>query len=274
MKKKIKFNNNIAETLLITVYMKAIETMKKNPIIQDENALKMIHQMDYDFDKFNKAKGSAVGVCIRAKLFDNIVKEFIQTKKSPVIIIVGCGLDARRERIGELANETVFYNIDLPEVIDIREDYFPASNKNRYIRCSMLEDTWAKKIIEEQPWGDFLFIIEGVFMYFSEKDIKAFFHLVNQNFVSAELHFDVINEWMSKNSHKHDTVKLMNAEFVWGINDDKVFEKWIPEKLEHQKTYLFTDFPEWKRAGIKGLLIKNIPAFKYAGRMLSYKLKD
>lgn len=267
-----QFHNPIAETLLITVYMKAIESMKPNRILQDDTSVDIMNHIDYDFKKFENAAKSSVGVCLRAKLFDDLTAQFIESHKNPVIICVGCGLDTRRERLGKRGEKAIFYHLDFPEVIDLREDFIPESMENRYLRGSMLDQDWIETILSENPWGDFLFVIEGVLMYLSEIQVKQFFGNIIEHFVTAELHFDVINKWMSKNTKKHDTLKKMQADFDFGTNDDLLFEHWF-SLLKHQKTYLFTDFPEWKRTGIKGMMLNLFPIFRYAGRMLSYRLE-
>lgn len=71
----------IPETMLITLWAKAEEIKRPNPLLKDEKAVEILEQVDYDFTKFKKSVMSQVGVCIRASLIDKEANEFI--KKNP-----------------------------------------------------------------------------------------------------------------------------------------------------------------------------------------------
>lgn len=271
MKNENYITDEIGETLLITLYMKCKETHKPNPIITDETACELVEKIDYDFTKFNKAINSSVGVAIRSNYFDEVTQQFIQNQQNPIVVMIGCGLDSRYERIGKIRKNATFYQLDISEVMRIREKLIPAHENEHYIHGSMLETDWMDMLKEKHSNGNFLFIIEGVLMYFDENQVKNVFQNLAQRFTNAEIIFDIINVWMSKNSHIHDTIKVSRANFVYGTDNDKIMEEWA-ENLQYVSTKLFTDFPTWKRAGWKGWIMQFIPKFKYSGRMLHYKI--
>ena len=264
--------DNIGETLLITLYMKSRESKQDDPIITDTRACELIGKIDYDFSKFSKAIGSSVGVAIRSRYFDNRLKAFIEASEEPVVVLLGAGLDSRYERIGPIAEKAAFYQLDIPEVIQARKQLMPPHENEVLIPSSMFETKWMDDIAKVHPEGKFLFIVEGVLMYFEKKMVKKWFQDMAERFPNSELLFDVINVWLSKNSHKHDSVKLMNAKFIYGTDDDKEMESWA-NNLEHVSTRLYIDYKEWKRIGLlKAVLMKLIPAMKYSGRMLHYRI--
>ena len=45
----------IPETMLTTLWAKAVESDRPNPLLRDEKAKEIIGQIDYDFSKFKKA---------------------------------------------------------------------------------------------------------------------------------------------------------------------------------------------------------------------------
>ena len=95
---KIKLNN-ISETMLITLYMRATDAKSEKPILNDKKSEEIISQIDYDFSKFKNAWASYYGVLSRAKVMDNEVKKFITKYPDCVIVSIGCGLDTRFLRI-------------------------------------------------------------------------------------------------------------------------------------------------------------------------------
>ena len=113
------FQSIVAETLLIPLHMRAKESRRKNPILYDPAAERLAESLDYDYSPFDGARLSEVGCVVRGWYFDNAVRRFIRNHIHPVVVNVGCGLDTRYQRAGQGTGVT-FYDLDLPEVIDLR----------------------------------------------------------------------------------------------------------------------------------------------------------
>jgi len=261
----------VADTLFIPLFMKCKESRRKDAIIQYPLACEMISRLNYDFSRYNKGVMSYTGVAIRARHFDNMVREFIQRAEHPVVVLIGCGLDTRYYRLSDIHAKAVFYELDIPEVIRLRERLLPAAINDICLPHSMFDTGWMDELKEKHPDASFIFVIEGVFMYFTEQQVRSVFINLARRFPGSELHFDVINKWMSRHSHIHDTVKYTRATFRFGCDKDREFELW-DRRLCYHSTALFTDVKEWRRAGLRGLLLKLIPAFKNSGRMLCYHI--
>lgn len=265
--------DKVGETLLITLNAKCKQTREKDSFFSDPRACELMDSIDYDFAKFDKDKKSTVGVALRAGYFDRQVIEFVSRVADPVVVLVGCGLDTRYDRIGVSAHRAVVYQMDIPEVMDIREELLPPRDGERYIQSSILYTDWLDQIKAAHPDGDFLFIIEGVLMYFSEEEVRTVFDHIAERFERAELGFDIINKWMQRNSHRHGTVKLTGAKFKFGTNDDRFLQKW-DSRYRHTDTQLFKDFKEWGQVGwLSKLVMSTVPIFKTSGRMVKYWLR-
>lgn len=98
MKQKHEFENIVAETLLIPLYMRAKENRRKNPILCDKLAEQLVENIEYDYSRFDGAKLSEVGCVIRGWYFDHAIRRFIDTHTRPVVVNVGCGLDTRYQQ--------------------------------------------------------------------------------------------------------------------------------------------------------------------------------
>ena len=99
MKKKIEFENIVAETLLIPLYMRAKEGRRKDAVLKDELAERLMESIEYDYSRFDGAKLSEIGCVVRGRYFDDAVRRFIFDKIKPVVVNVGCGLDTRYQRL-------------------------------------------------------------------------------------------------------------------------------------------------------------------------------
>lgn len=224
---KYKFTNNISETLLIPLYMRAKESSRgEDAIVHDPVAQTLVRQIEYDYSKFDTAKMSEIGCAIRCRFFDDMVKTFVLTHRNPVIINIGCGLDARCQRTVEGETGVSFYSLDLPDTIKLRRRFIPEASNEIYISESMFDTGWMKYIKKKHPEGDILIIAEGVIMYFDEMILKQFFNDLCANLKNAEIWFDTMGSLGIKKQNKHDALKNMEATFKWGINNGKTLESW------------------------------------------------
>lgn len=165
---KIKpgIKDNVAETLFIPLLSRAYESSRKDAILVDPMTCELIEKIDYDFAKFGKIKMSTAGTAIRLRRYDRLVRWFIDRTmaEDPVIVSIGCGLDSRYQRVPN-HDQATFYELDLPEVIDLREKLFPALSNDINLRGSMLETDWMKMLKQKHPHSRFLFLAEGVIIY-------------------------------------------------------------------------------------------------------------
>lgn len=269
---KLDIQDSIADTLFITLYARSVETKRRDPLITDIAACKLVDQINYDFSRYENKPKTTVGVAIRASHLDRMVSEFIERNPGPVVVLVGCGLDTRVQRIGDIARNAVFYHLDIGEVIHVRQALLPPAANEHYIASSMLDMKWMDELAAKHPHGNFIFVIEGVLMYFNEADNRFLFTELARRFKGAEIHFDMLNKWMSTKSSMHDTVSKTNATFKSGIDDEKKIEKWHPD-LRHVRTYLFNEFRGYRRMGLLlTTLMSIIPVFRTSSRLMTYKI--
>ena len=205
----IRITDTIAETLFIPLYMRSLETIRTDGIISDPAACKLVESLEFNFSRYDKKPMTQIGTAIRIRTFDAAARQFIESHNTPVIVNIGCGLDTRFQRID--TGKGVFVELDLPEVISLREKLLPDSKRNPSITSSMFDPKWMEDLQVTFPDADWMFIVEGVMMYFPEEKIKSFLDHLAHFFPSCQLHFDACTAWACKNSHKHETVKLTNA---------------------------------------------------------------
>ena len=204
MKQKHEFKSIVAETLFIPLYMRAKESRRVNPILNDKAAEQLADNLEYDYSQFDGAKLSEVGCVVRGWYFDRAVKQFIDTHPRPVVVNVGC------EQPG-----------------------------NVYIAASLLETDWMDDLRQKHPDAEFIFVVEGVLMYFYEKQVKAFLHHVASRFGGGELWFDVCGTMMSRHGVKPDSLRNHEAQIRSGLSDGHLVERWEPTlQLIEQANYM------------------------------------
>ena len=211
---------------------------------------------------------SGIGTSIRVRHFDSKVSDFIEKHQQPVVVLVGCGLDTRYQRLSN-SKKAVFYELDLPEVIKLRQCPFAGRVKTRtYLSASMLDTEWMDMLQSAHPQGNFIFVIEGVLMYFPEDHVKTVICNIAGRFPGSEIHFDAMSEWACKHSKWHDTIKHVKADFVWGLKNAAEIECWH-SGIKHRETLYYMDI-EKKRWGMKGYAMSLIPGLRKASCILHY----
>jgi len=131
-------------------------------------------------------------------------------------------------------------DVDLPEVIDVRHRFFDEGHRYHTKAASILDRDWLDDISIAQGQR-VLFIAEGTFMYFAEKEVKALFqHLVEQ-FPGATLLFEVMGDALA--GKIHPSVKCLGKDIPchWGIGDYHAMEGWS-DKLTLKRSDIFIDF--------------------------------
>ena len=215
----------VQETLLIPLWARAVEAGRSEPILRDTKAVEMVDAIDYDFDKFGKGKGSQVGCCLRASILDDWVREFLWEHPDGTVVEIGSGLGTRFERLDN--GEVRWFELDLSDVIAIRRRFFEETERRRFISRSVLTTEWLP-VVEESGSGPFLFVAEGVFMYFEEQQVKYLLAMLADHFPGSQIAFDAMSPLMVRMQKRHDTINETSAKFRWGLSDIKDLEGWDP----------------------------------------------
>ena len=271
MRQKYEFKSIVAETLLIPLYMRAKESRRNNPILYDKAAEWLADSLEYDYSQFDGAKLSEVGCVVRGWYFDCAVRRFI---KKHIRIRSWSMWDVDWIPVSSVSEvrKQSFYDLDLPEVIALRRELIPEQPDNVYIEASLLETDWMDDLRRKHPEAEFIFIVEGVLMYFYEKQVKSFLHHVANRFGGGELWFDVCGTIMSRHGVKPDSLRKHEAQIRSGISNGYVVEQWEPSlKLIEQANYMKFFRSRW--GFFFGQILGRIPwlCYKFSS-LLGYKI--
>ena len=226
MNQKIKIKKGtVEETLILPLWGRAYETQKQNPRLIDENAVKIIKKIDYDFSEIEKTQAmSQHGWVARSLHTDRTAREFIKQHPEATIVNIGCGLDTTFSRIDN--RKIMFYELDLPDVIELRKNFYEESDRHISIASTFLDTTWFEEI---EVRDGLLFLAGGVFMYFNEKQMKEFFIKVADYFKECDFYFDSLSPMGMKIAKKQVLKKGgmgMSMDGGWSLKPVKTLEKW------------------------------------------------
>ena len=219
--------SGVAETLLMTVYIRAMESQRPDALIKDEKAVALVTSMSYDFDRIRQLKmddDDKVGVILRNREFDRFVQDFLTRNPEAVVVHIGCGLDSRFERVDN--GQVEWYDLDLPDVIDLRWKLVGGEG-GRYhlLGCSVLDDAWLEAV-SAHPQRPFLFLAEGVFMYFEEAQVKSLVLTLRDRLPGAELVFDAFSPFLRRVHNNKVTRTGIGAHLHWALKRPQDLERW------------------------------------------------
>lgn len=240
MEKKI---GDVASTSFVTLYCHAIETQSEHPVLKDPKSVeittelnKTLAQSDNPFDRMLVSgtidRYLVVHIALRAKRYDEYARDFMNRNPRGAIVNIGCGLDSRCLRIDD--GTMFFYDLDLPEIIEVRKRFFEETDRYHFIASSVLGFDWMNTISSQN--GPFLFMAEGVFMYLEGDAVKSLVLKLRERFPGSELVCEVVNSfWLKKPMKALLDHKLRSrghlgkdAVFRSGIRDSREMEQWYP----------------------------------------------
>jgi len=225
MGEKIRIKKgNVQETLLLPLWGRAFETQKNNPRLIDNKAVEIVEKLDYDFSAIAETQAmSQHGWVARSLHTDKVARDFIKKHPNATIVNIGCGMDTTFSRIDN--GNITFYELDLPDVIELRKHFFEDSERHKTIALSFLDTKWFKEISVKDG---LLLLAGGVFYYFEEEQIRNFFIAVADHFGTCDFFFDSLSPMGIKIGKKMvlKSGGMMCIGTGWGLKRLKSLEKW------------------------------------------------
>ncbi len=238
--------NVISKTLLVPLYFRALDAQKEESVLNDTKALELIKNFEFDTKTLDKAKFSQVGTMARAKFFDDRAREFIKNNPNPIIVNMATGLDTRTFRIYD--EKVKFFDIDLPEVIEIRKRYI--KDKSTVLCADAFEKDYIEELLKYKD-AQFCFIFEGFFCYFEKEKIEIILNNIANNFHGSILGDFNFGDFWEKNQEKHDAMKNNPAKFKTSFQTlEELLNTNKKIKVKESKFFYDKDFSKilgWRR---------------------------
>ena len=262
--------SGVAETLLITLYIRAIESQRPDALIKDEKAVALVRQMDQDCLRSKLARiedYSQVATVLRSREFDRHVRDFLARHPDAVVVHIGCGLDTRFERVDN--SQVEWYDLDLPDVIELRRKLIGGEGaRHHFLACSVLDSAWLNEM-DAHRQRPFLFLAEGVLMYLEEAQVKSLVLTLKEHFPGAELVFDGFSPFLSWANNLRVTLTKVGARSHWALKHGKDLERWSDGIRLLDEQFPF-QYPE-PRLG-RALAVRHTPFFARAIGVFHYQL--
>lgn len=193
MKYKIE-KNTVQETLVIPLYSRKLCTELYPNLFQDETAVCLIDQIDYDFSEAEKNSHSlmqrfgSLEVAVRQYDLAFEVRDHLKDHPNAAVVNLGCGLDSTGRSCDN--GGCKIYNLDFPDVIAVRNELLPVGEREENIPCDLNDTAWFSKI---NATDGAIFFASGVFYYFLTEQVRALVQAMAGVFPGGLLVFDAAN---------------------------------------------------------------------------------
>jgi len=180
----------VSDTLYVPLLGRSYASRYHCAILHDPAALEIYKKLDLKIKAMpGQTEYTCLASAVRSQNMDYDVRAFLAANPDGIIINVGCGLETIFNRCDN--GRAIWFELDFPEVLELRKRYIPEGERDRYLPYSMFDYAWMSKV-RQAGNRPVMVIAAGLFIYFPKDRVIDFIrHLID--FPRAELVFDTLS---------------------------------------------------------------------------------
>ena len=185
------------------------------------------------------------------------VRDYLRTHPNAAVVNLGCGLDNTGRSCDN--GSCKIYNLDFPDVIDVRNELLPAGEREKNVPCDLNDTAWFDRI---DTSGGAVFFASGVFYYFLKEQVKALVQHMADAFPGGRLVFDAANRTAVKMIAKTwlKGAKIKNVGAYFAVSDaPKELPAWDSRLRVSNRGYML-GYHDLKDPSVRGF-------FRFLARM-------
>jgi O-methyltransferase involved in polyketide biosynthesis len=227
--------NTVQETLIIPLYGRKVCADHYPGLFEDKEAERICGMLDYDFASKRKLMESPAGLFgaleVAQRHYDLLweIRNYLFDHPQAAVVNLGCGLD---DSFSKADNGRCHgYNIDLPEVIAIRNELLGTNERETDIACDLNDFSWMDHVDGSKGA---IFFAAGVFYYFRKEDVRRLFITMAERFPGAVVVFDCCNERGARMMRKTwlKEAGISGVEAYFSLEDENELKTWSDRFME------------------------------------------
>ena len=221
--------NTVQETLIIPLFGRLVCSERFPELFSDPEARRICDALDYDFAEKRQKMESPAGLFgaleVAQRQYDLRceVEGYLKEHPRAAVVNLGCGLDDTFHKCDNGLCRG--YNIDFPDVIEVRDQLLPAAERETNLACNLNDYSWMDRI---DGSDGAVFFAAGVFYYFKTEAVRQLFDTMARRFPGGALAFDSCNQrgakLMRKTWLKEAGITDVGAYF--SLEDEEALEGW------------------------------------------------
>lgn len=221
--------DSVQETLMIPLCGRKLAMDLYPENFSDHDCKQLLERIDYDFPKQRKIMDKVGAIMGATRQYDLAVvcKEYLAKHPRACVVNLGCGLDTTFRQVDN--GTAKGYNIDFPDVIDVREQLLPEREREKNIAGDLKDTSWFSQIDYRQEDGA-VFFASGVFYYFKREEVKILLCSMAEHFPGGKLVFDATNARGLKNMLKTwlEPSEMRNVGVYFSLENENELRDWSP----------------------------------------------
>jgi O-methyltransferase involved in polyketide biosynthesis len=232
----------VEETLFIPLWCRAQASKTYQLSFYDPKAVELVEYIDYDFSVIDGQLSPVIRLAsvARARQFDNVFKAFIADHPRASVVDLGAGLDTAFYRNDNGLIE--WYNLDLPNVIALRRQLLPETDRVHSIAKSLFDMSWCDDLADID---DGIFVAAAAVLgYFANVQVETFFSALAERLPGVEMVFTAYSQQeVSLINRSLQRVGMMSAAMKWALEDVNDLTRWDDRITVVDEFSFFKDIP-------------------------------
>ena len=176
------------------------------------------------FDRFKDETNSNACTLVRHRIIDDVLRHMLRSTPDLCIVTIGAGFDSRPYRLAGGS----WYELDEPQLIAYKNERLLISqcpNPLHRVAIDFCTDSLEEKLAAISGVGPVVLILEGVFIYLNETEIRKLLGAFDRKFPQHQLICDLVNRQMVERYGQklHQIVEEMGASFKAVDRPESIF---------------------------------------------------
>jgi O-methyltransferase involved in polyketide biosynthesis len=211
----------VSETTLWTLHHRASEAARPDRVLHDPMAVELVDAIDFPFEaRFGSSSTWSQWQALRARTFDREVRRFLHDHPDGTVIALGEGLETQLWRVNN--NHVHWVSVDLPPVIQLRQQLLPASPRLELVASSVVDGAWLDEI--DRTRGT-LVTAQGLLMYLEPEQVHELIAACAARIPAGGLLFDAVPRWLSERTKREPLGKpdgYRPPPWTWGVDASEI----------------------------------------------------
>lgn len=190
----------VEQASLLALRLRALDARSTTPILDDRVAGQTAEAAGLDLPRPKVPRSVVLVHAVRAKTLDGAVRQFIAQHPDAVVVDLGCGLDARRQRCAP-GPGVDWYCVDLPAVIRLREEFLP--DDAHRVPADVTSPDWLQNLPKDRPA---IAVTDGLMSFLTGDAFVGLAQAITNHFAGGEFTFNAYSRLAMRNSRRMSTV--------------------------------------------------------------------
>ena len=183
--------STVEDTLFVPMLGRIYASEHFPKVLLDQKALSLKSRLPKNLKgQDTQTQYTLMASAVRSTNMDRYIRDFMKRNPTGVIVQLGCGLETTFYRNDNGRN--VWYEVDLPAVIDYRRQLLGSPERDRCIAADAFGEDWIRQVRRDYPTEPILVTASGLFYYFERDTVVKLFRTLKQ-YGNVEILFDTIN---------------------------------------------------------------------------------